>query len=172
MTEWIIESGMRFGPYKPGHCFYIEKSTLYRQLGEGVQIAEFALLRPKQSKQSVWLIEAKSSSPRPETLPNFDDFIAEIVKKMGNTLQILVSALLERHADTAELSTDFKSLNLKDTAFICILVINGHQETWLPPLQDALEKALKPLVKTMALGPQAVAVINEVKAKELGLISS
>ena len=31
-TEPIVESGMTFGPFEEGHCFYIEKSELYRNL--------------------------------------------------------------------------------------------------------------------------------------------
>jgi hypothetical protein len=174
MTIQIIESGMTFGSYPSERCFNIEKSTLYKGLGDGIKIAEFALLRPTSTSgaTTVWLIEAKSSSPRPETQPNFDEFISEIVEKMSNTLHILVAALLNRHPDTAELSDDFKSLDLKMTIFKCVLVINGHKEEWLTLLQDALNEALKPLVKTMALGSQAVAVINEVKAKERGIISA
>ena len=40
----IDESGMIFGPYPEGHCFYIEKSETYRKIQDGVKIAEFLLL--------------------------------------------------------------------------------------------------------------------------------
>lgn len=169
-TAAIHESGMAFGPYAAGQCFYIEKSKLYQGLGEGVQIAEFALLCAGRHGPAVWLVEAKSSSPRPETLPNFDEFIAEIAQKMSNTLQLLVAAIMGRHPDDRELSADFKALDLKIIAFKCVLVIKGHKDAWLGPLKDALDKALKPLIKTMALGAMAVAVMNEVGAARYGLI--
>jgi hypothetical protein len=35
-SEAIIESGMTFGPYPAGHCFYVEKSDCYSQIQEGV----------------------------------------------------------------------------------------------------------------------------------------
>jgi len=171
MNEAIIESGMKFGPYDAGLCFHIEKSKLYGQLGRGVQIAEFAVLRTSMDTSAVWLVEAKSSSPRPGNPKDFDEFIKEIVEKMRNTLLILLAALLERHPDTTELSGQFKALDLKVTAFKFVLVINGHQDEWLPPLQDALNKALAPLIKTLVLTPLAVAVINEKIAVKLKLIT-
>jgi hypothetical protein len=45
VTDPIVESGMSFGPYPEGHCFYIEKSETYKAVQEGVPTAEFLLLR-------------------------------------------------------------------------------------------------------------------------------
>jgi hypothetical protein len=52
------------------------------------------------------------------------------------------------------------------------LVVKGHQPAWCVPLQDALLKALLPLVRTMGRPPTAVAVINDDHARKLGLISA
>lgn len=41
--EPITESGMTFGPYPAGQCFYIEKSKCYAAVQEGVQMAEFPM---------------------------------------------------------------------------------------------------------------------------------
>jgi hypothetical protein len=82
-TQSIFESGMTFGPYSDGHCFHIEKSATYLKVQQGVQMAEFLLIRLDNGKPSaVWVVEAKSSTPRPETQPNFDDFIEEIRDKL------------------------------------------------------------------------------------------
>jgi hypothetical protein len=51
-----------------------------------------------------------------------------------------------------------------------ILVINGHKEEWLPPLQDALRAALRSTVKTWSFSPTSVAVLNDVLARQYGLI--
>lgn len=73
-TEAIIESGMTFGPFAAGECFYVEKSKCYGLIQDGVQMAEFLLLRQKQDHAPViWVVEAKSSSPRPATQPNFTE---------------------------------------------------------------------------------------------------
>jgi hypothetical protein len=70
-TQSIFESGMAFGPYSDGHCFHIEKSATYLKVQQGVQMAEFLLIRLDNGKPSaVWVVEAKSSTPRPETQPN------------------------------------------------------------------------------------------------------
>lgn len=54
-TDAIIESGMTFGPYPAGQCFYIEKSACYEKVEEGVQMAEFLLLKQQQQGPTVWV---------------------------------------------------------------------------------------------------------------------
>lgn len=170
-TEAIIESGMTFGPYPAGHCFYIEKSACYEKVQEGVQMAEFLLLKQQQQGPTVWVVEAKSSSPRPETKPNFAEFIDEIRTKLTNGFLLAVAARLQRHpAAENELPDAFKTLDLKARGFRFVLVINGHKQEWLEPLQSALVQALKPVVKTWALPATSVAVLNHELAQQHGLI--
>ncbi len=125
-TDAILESGMRFGPYPAGQCFYIEKSQSYKRIEEGVQIAEFLLLR-------------RHNAPA--------------------------------DAPVNELPTPFQTLDLQQTGFRFVLVINGHKDEWLPPVQEALSLALKPVVKTWALPPTSVAVMNHTLAEKYGLVS-
>jgi hypothetical protein len=139
-----------------------------------VQIAEFLLLKIQNNGSSqIWIVEAKNSSPRPETQPHFNDFVDEIRAKLSNTLALGVASILKRHpAAAAELPGYFKSTNLSTADFRLVLVINGHQESWLGPLQDALRSALHATVRTWALGPNAVVVINHEGAKRFALISA
>lgn len=170
-TEAIIESGMTFGPYPAGQCFYIEKSACYEKVQEGVQIAEFLLLKEQKQGPTVWVVEAKSSSPRPETQPNFAEFIDEIRTKLTNGFLLAVAARLQRHpAAEHELPDAFKTLELQARGFRFVLVINGHKQEWLEPLQSALAQALKPVVKTWALPATSVAVLNHELAQQHGLI--
>lgn len=170
-TEAIIESGMTFGPYPEGQCFYIEKSACYEKVQEGVQMAEFLLLRQQEQGSTVWVVEAKSSSPRPETQPNFAEFIGEIRSKLTNGFLLAVAARLQRHPAAAdELPDSFKTLDLQALGFRFVLVINGHKQDWLAPLQSALSLALKPVVKTWALPAISVAVLNHELAQKYGLI--
>lgn len=172
-TEAIIESGMTFGPYPAGQCFYIEKSACYEKVQEGVQMAEFLLLKEQQQGPTVWVVEAKSSSPRPETQPNFAAFIDEIRTKLTNGFLLAVAARLQRHPVAEdELPAAFKTLDLKAQGFRFVLVINGHKQEWLAPLQSALSLALKPVVKTWALPAISVAVLNHEMAVRYGLIHS
>lgn len=169
-SEPIIESGMTFGPYPEGDCFYIEKSATYQKIKQGVKIAEFLLLH-SQDDSIVWIVEAKQSSPRPETQPNFDDFLLEIQEKLTNALTLSVATCLKRHSTYEELPNSFQTLDLEKASFRLILVIKGHQEAWLPPLQDALKKALNPTIKTWNLSATSVVVLNDTMARLQGLIS-
>ncbi|MGL4408846.1 hypothetical protein [Zoogloea sp.] len=170
-TEAIIESGMTFGPYPAGQCYYIEKSACYETVRDGVQMAEFLLLKQQQQGPTVWVVEAKSSSPRPETQPNFAEFIDEIRTKLTNGFLLALAARLERHPAAAnELPDAFKTLDLKARGFRFVLVINGHKQEWLDPLQNALVQALKPVVKTWALPATSVVVLNHELAQQYGLI--
>lgn len=171
-TQPIFESGMTFGPFPAGQCFYIEKSSTYADIQHGVQMAEFLLLRIDNRKPPVvWVVEAKSSTPRPETQPNFDEFIADIREKLVNAFSLGWASCLKRHKQAeAELPNPFKKLDLSQAGVRFVLVINGHQESWLPPIQEALKKALHSTVKTWCFSPTSVVVINEKIAIDYGLI--
>jgi hypothetical protein len=170
----FIESEMTFGPYADGHCFRVEQSVTYQEIQNGVQMAEFLLLRTQaDTPPFIWIVEAKKSSPRPNTQPNFDDFIGEIRDKLTNALSVCVASILNRHpAAAADLSAHFKNLDLATAGFRLVLIVNGHQKDWLPPLQEALRRALHATTKTWALGPNAVVVINQEDAKRFSLISA
>lgn len=167
------ESGMQFGPFPEGRCFRIERSETFRRLGDGVRMAEFLLIRNSRNGSAVvWVVEAKSSTPRPETRPGFDDFIAEIREKLTNALSLGLAACLNRQpAAETELPESFRKLDLSHASFRLVLVVNGHPDAWLPPLKDSLAKALHPTVKTWALAPPAVVVLNDGMARGYGLIN-
>jgi hypothetical protein len=171
MNQIIIkESDMNFGIFQKDCCFQIEKSDTYLKIKkDGIKIAEFLLIKPQ--KNQVWIIEAKKSSPRPETQPNFDDFIAEISEKMTNALMLTLAMRLQRHSTWEELPDKFKEIDLITIKFKCFLVIKGHNEAWLPPLQDALRKALQKIIKTLGLEPNSVSVINDVIAQKYQLLT-
>ena len=170
-TQPIIESGMTFGPYPEGRCFHIEKSNCYAAIQKHVQMAEFLLLRTSNDSLVIWVVEAKSSTPRPETQPNFDDFIAETREKLINALSLGWACCLKRHPQAeAELPEGFKTLDLSEIDVRFVLVINGHREEWLPPVQDALWRKLRSTVKCWAFAPTSVAVINDALAQQYGLI--
>lgn len=126
--EAIVESGMTFGPYREGRCFYIEKSDTYANIQHGVPMAEFLLLHAINGKPpALWVVEAKSSTPRPETQPNFDNFITEIRDKLVNAFSLGWASCLKRHQQTeAEIPNGFKTLNLSQVDVKFVLVINGH----------------------------------------------
>lgn len=173
-TEPIIESGMTFGPYPDGHCFYIEKNQTLKEInkyakeGEGVKVAEFLLLETKDNQVTVFIMEAKTTSPHPE---NSSNYIDEIKEKLANSLALFVAIYLQRHpASNSELSDHFRQLELANVKFLLILVIKNSKEDWLIPVKDALQKALKPTVKIWNLAPTSVIVLNEEGARKHGLV--
>ena len=170
----IIESGLTFGPYPTGRCFHIEKSEIYTKIAKNVRMAEFLLLRIKEKKPSiVWIVEAKSSSPQPETKEDFDKFINEVSEKLANAFFLCWATCLGRHAQAdKKLPESFRHLDLSRAEVRFILVINGHKEEWLPPIQDQLNKTLYGIIKTWAISGVPVAVLNEDLAKKHGLIKS
>ena len=178
----IIESEMTFGPYPDGHCFAIEECATYKKVnkgaksGEGIKIAEFLLIRTDNNHLPViWIVEAKKSTPSPNKQQDFDDFIEEIRQKLTNTFFLGMSMFLGRHKSTYdEFPEPFKSVDISIAKFKIVLVINGHNEAWLPPLQDAVYKAIYSTInkKIWNLSPDSVAVINDKMALQIGLISS
>jgi len=78
-----MESGMEF-ECPSQTCFQFEKSKTYDAIKNGVKIADFLFLQKKKSETAIWCVEAKSSSPRPGTQPNFDALISEIKGQIEN----------------------------------------------------------------------------------------
>ena len=138
---------MNFGPFPQGRCFRIENCDAYRKIqGSGIKVVEFLWLRDDQQERPVlWVVEAKSSSPRPGNAQDFSQFIDEIREKWVNALSMVVAACLQRaQSAAAELPDPFKTLKLSVTDFRFILVVNGHQLTWLTPLRTHLPKRSLP----------------------------
>jgi hypothetical protein len=165
-TEAISESGMTFGPYPEGQCFHIEKSDCYRRIQKGVQTAEFLLLRQQSDGPTVWIVEAKSSCPR-----ELDVYINEIREKLSNSFMLAVACCLGRHPQYEhEIPKAFRDIEVKTAGFRFILVVKGVPEYHLEVLQNALDAALKPVVKSWAIQSKSVVVLNEINAQTHGLI--
>lgn len=163
--EPIIESGMKFVIQRGDNSlFYLEESQTYKEIQEGVKMAEFLLLRP-ESRYKMWIIEAKSSSPRPETQPNFNEFIQEITEKFANALTLFIANYLKRHQNNNELSEELQNYPLDNVKFVFVLIIKGHEKPWLVPLQEALGNSLRALLKTWGQSSRVI-VLNDVMARD------
>lgn len=173
-TKSIVESGMTFGPFDADRCLHIEKSNTYVRIQQGVKMAEFLLLREDRKQSPVlWIVEAKSSSPSKGTTASFDTFIAEVRDKLVNAFSLGWASCMKRHElAEKELPGLFRQLDVSKSDARFILVIKGHEDSWLPPVQDALQKALRSTVKTWCFSPTSVVVLNELKAAKCGLINS
>ena len=168
----INESGMCFGPYTHDKVFRIEESSIYKSLEGGVKIAEFLLLRSIEGKKPLLcVVEAKQSSPKPEN-SNFNGFIEDISEKMVNSFSLGWALRLKRHPNAdSELPKQFQKLDLSEVDVRFVLVIKGHKNEWLGPLQEAIERTLRSTTKTWGLGSNPVAVMNERLAKKHQLLA-
>lgn len=172
MNFTIVESEMTFGPFSESECFHIEKCPTYKCLGDGVKMVEFVLNRPNSQQEPVlYFVEAKHSSPRPQNQGDFSEFISEISEKMINGVSLFFAAILKRHgASEALLPASMPSIDLSRCNVRCILVIHGHAQEWLPPIQDALRKSLLSMTKTWNFGPSSIVVLNEALAAKYSLL--
>ena len=161
------ESDMEFGPFDEEYLYKIEHSALHNSIGKGVKIAEFVFY--ENSSKCFWIVEAKSSSPCPQNVEDFSKFIHDIEEKLTNAFLLLNSTILSRHEET-DIPTAFLSTRLKETTYKFFLVIRGHAEAWLPPLQDAVGIALNRYLKSWNIAPNSILVINDSMARNRGLI--
>ena len=160
----IEESGMEF-EFEEEDIFHIEKSKIYKRISDGVQIAEFEL---KRKNNSIWIIEAKSSSPQPSNKDKFDKYISEICSKLVNTISLTVAILINRHTDEQnEISEKLKSLLINGCDIKLILVIKNHKEEWLPSLSDALNQNI---IVDKKIWRFELVVINDKIAREKKII--
>ena len=164
MSEVIHESGLRFAC--PGErTLFLEKSSVYKSLGEGIRTVEFILLN---EKNAILLVEAKSSSPRPDNHEDFDVFIREITEKFTHSIDIHFSLILKRLLDEkGELPDLLKSADYSTVNITLLLVINGHPIEWLAPIAEELRSKLRRHIKTWQL---KLTVINHEQAKEQGFL--
>lgn len=162
----IDESGMKFGIYNAEDCYIIENSQGHKSLGDGFKMVEFTLLRP----EGLYVIEAKTSIPRPASIPDYDNFWQDIIEKMDNALQLHVIAHMKRN-DIAynELPLKMKEINWQSIPFLLRLVIPGVPDGYLPQLTDAFRIRAAKLKRKWILKDLHIAVINENKAKNTNL---
>lgn len=163
---YVEESNMRFGPFKEDELILLEKCSVYQALSAGVAMAEFAITRPKNGKKGVFVVEAKSSSPKPDSIVDYDQFVKDIYTKFINAFYLITAIVLKRHECQAdEVPSKLASLKLAIADFRFILVINGHRDDWLHPIQDSLRSVLTPFQKMWKCNPDCIAVINDEMAK-------
>lgn len=168
----ISESEMNFGVFDESDLFYIEKSQIYHELGEGIKTVEFIL---KYDNKSIVFLEAKKSCPNTfnrfeseEKEKKFEEYYSSITDKFTASLQIYLAAILEKYDNSSEIGeslravTDLKNINLK-----FILVIKNVKDiTWLAGPLAELKARLLMLRKIWNI---ELAVLDEELAGKYGL---
>jgi hypothetical protein len=167
MNQDIEESGMTFS-FNENDLFHIEKCATFSAMSQGVKIVEFIV---NQSERLVF-IEAKKSSPKPDKdNVDFDIFITEIYEKFQNSLLLYIGLMLSRPFSTQSIIPKNHSINqLKHAKIQFYLIINGHKDEWLPPIDEALNLRLKAVKKCFAIS--SIKVLNDKMALNYNLITT
>lgn len=159
----INESGMTFGPFEESCVFKIESSQLYQNVQKNeVKTVEFVL---KESGQ-LRFVEAKSSSPKPNqgNGEKFETFIDEIYRKFLHSINLFYAGILGQHESNNDIPDNMKIAETVSIKFI--LVIKGHEIDWLPPIAEALNRKMKPI---LSIWNSQIAVFNDKMTKRYGL---
>lgn len=160
------ESGMIFGPFDEQKVFQIEASKMFNRCN-GIKPVEFIY---HKSKYVLMFIEAKSSSAmdREGNEINHEKFVQEILQKFEDSFNLYMAGILKRKSGHEELSPELKNADYEKMNFKFVLVIKGHEKTWLPPLKAEFDKRMK---RFRAVWNSEVIVMNDNMARECRLIS-
>jgi len=164
MSDDINESGMDF---IADNAFWIEKSTLYKNLGEGIKSVEF--IRVKED--NLLFVEAKSSFPDPNNpvtgnLAEFNSQIVDICEKFLHSLNILSSVIVRVAKST--LPEDF--ILPERTSLVLILVLKNHDFKGCRRVKAKIVSSLPLYLKE--IWKPAVFVINHQTAINRNLVIS
>ena len=151
--------------------FYIEESSIYQKLGEGIRTVEYIQLSKKGSLQ---FVEAKKTCPNVNNKDNnekkkqkYESYYQELTEKYSDSLNVLVAGLLDRYDETEEIGKRIKEIkSLRNTRIQFILVIKTAEELWLSGVKTELEQRLRKLRKIWHV---EVVVLNEELAIRLQL---
>lgn len=166
----IIESEMTFGPFDEESFFHIESSEVYIGIAEHVKMVEFITYKQQPDGiPQIMFVEAKQSSPHPDNLNDWNTYITDLKEKFENGLNLFLALSIKRYNDPA-FPEIMQNIDLSTNQFLITLVIKGHRPEWLAPLKYALNEKLRPLQKTLNLGPNPVMVLNDQLALQIGLI--
>lgn len=169
MGEYVVESGMKFGPFSPDALIRIESSPQYTKIQQGMHISEFIYYNSE--KKRIVSLEAKTTAPNPksENVENpkekFQNYIREIREKFENSLDLYVNMAMKEEVPLA-----FKTINYNQIDILFVLVIKEHEREWLKDVKDALEKEVRLIHRTNKIWKCKVLVINEDIARNRGLI--
>lgn len=156
---------MVLGPFDDTRVFNIEKSKMFNRCN-GIKPVEFVYLK---KKYMLIFVEAKSSSAikRAGNEKNYEKFIQEILQKFEDSFQLYMAGLFKRKPGYEEIGVELLRADYTKMNFRFMLIINGHEDTWLPPLQQELSERMK---RFRSIWSSEVIVMNDKMAREYNMI--
>ena len=165
----INESGMVF-PVNEESTFLIEQSDLFQRMNH-IRTVEFITLTPKDD---LLFVEAKTSFPNAENkeasiLNNekYEAYFKELTEKFSDSLNVYITAALNRTSDSSIGSTIKAKKEYKSTKIKFILVVKNAKEEWLPLPKAELEERL---LKMRVIWDVDIVVLNEDMARKIKMV--
>lgn len=100
-------------------------------------------------------------------MERYQEFLTEITEKFIHSFDMLNAYFLGRYDDGGQMGSDIKSITCANASFIFVLVIRGHKDTWLLPLQEELNRKLR---YHASIWKSRVIVMNDTIAREYNLV--
>ena len=162
----FVESYMRFS-FEDDLVFRIELDPLVNELS-GIKVCECVVL----ISENIALIEAKSSSPRPDNKEDFDSWIEDIKEKFVDSLNLFNDIKDKKHGEEAFLRIPalLRNVQIDPNRYVIYLIVHGNELEWMPGIQDALREALREAVEKWNLLDSNIKAINHDTALEKKLI--
>lgn len=113
-------------------------------------------------------MEAKCSTPRPQSIEQFGQFICDITDKFVHSM-IFYNAVMLRHQEEM-LPEVIKKVDLRTVRYSFVLIIHGHKLEWLPPLMDALRSKMRDMLRLWNIADIDMKVMNDQMALDSQLI--
>lgn len=152
----FVESFMLFS-FPDDDVFLIEKDSLMGS-NSGRKACECVVLL----NSKLAFIEAKSSSPKSETL-RFDEFIGEIRQKFEDSITLYHQIKDGAHGEAAlqRLPINLRLTHVPSDRYVIYLIIHGHRLDWLAELSDALKDALRAVIHYWKMKDSNIKVLND-----------
>ena len=154
MSVEIFEPGseITFLANSKDDVFEIEKSQMYKTMGQGVKTVEFIIYTGTRLR----FIEAKKSV-RTESKKDFKKYIDDICSKFAHSLDLFFAIMLGRKEDTfSEIPDKIKAVKIKCINIVLLLVIKECHKKYLTHITEELNRKLKRHRKTWNLEARAI----------------
>jgi hypothetical protein len=147
--------------------FRIESDPLLFEL-KGIKTCECVVL----ISENIALIEAKSSSPRPDNKEDFDQWIDDIRQKFSDSLALFDEIKHKTHGEDAfsRLPEKLQEIPIDPNHYLIYLIVYENKIEWMSGIQDALREALREEVDKWNLKDSNIKAINDEIALEMKLI--
>lgn len=113
-------------------------------------------------------VEAKCSTPRPQSEEQFEQFMNDIADKFVHSI-LFYNAVMLRHQEEL-LPANIRNVDLHTAQYSFVLIVHGHKIEWLPPLMDELKSKMSDMLRLWNISDTTVKVINDQMALDGKLI--